>query len=128
MGMSVWGLIAAPLMTQAAPAPHQEAAPPIAAAEADIFADEAILNTQMMSDAAGGNGIEIELDDVGINLANSTASVEDVSIGTSQTGQIAGNTISNNHGFTTSIFNSGSGVSITSTLQVNIFLGDATTQ
>jgi len=114
MGMSVWGLIAAPLLVSGNPAETTLAAAAITApaGQMDIFSGDHILDEQAMS---GGEANGFSLDNLGVNIANANANVSDISADGAQTGQIANNTIENNS-------LSGIGVSINNILQVNIFI------
>ena len=122
MGLSVWGMIAAPLMTPAAPAPHIDATPLVE--EIDLFSGDAVLDIETMSDAAGGTEAALNFEDVGVNIADSNASVSDVNFVNANSGQITDNVVSNNSGVTTVYNNTGNGVIFQSTLQINVFLGE----
>jgi len=126
MGMSVWGLIAAPLLVSGGPGDTTPMAAAITApaGEMDIFSGDSVLNEQAMSDASGGADTAFHLDNVGVNIANADANVSDISADGAQTGQIANNVIQDNkYSFVT--INSGIGVSINNILQINIFLNGA---
>jgi len=134
MGMSVWGLIAAPLLTPGAPSADiamietPSAAVQSIAGEADIFSGDQVLGIQAMRDAAGGTETAITIGNVGINIADSTSTITDIATNDTTTGDISNITVEANRGatFVTSI--SGVGVSVQNTYQVNVFLGGAGSQ
>ena len=123
MGMSVWGLVAAPLMIAGSPADvAPDGAQSVAFSEDDLFAGDAILTPEDMADAAGGMQVAFELDDVGINTANNDGTVRDVQVNDTITGKIVDNAVTNNSGITTVFNNTGNGVVLQSNVQINIFL------
>jgi hypothetical protein len=126
MGISAWGLLAAPFLAQAqAPsAAGMEAAMPPAhsSVHADLFDEMPLLDEGAMRDASGGAQSAVDITNLGMNFANSGGSVSNNQVNNTQTGQIANNAIDNNRGITTVFNNTGNGVVFQSTVQVNIFL------
>ncbi|MEM9494822.1 MAG: hypothetical protein AAGA09_02370 [Pseudomonadota bacterium] len=140
MGMSVWGLIAAPLfapgaMTNAgadaamassvSASPTHYASEKTASVDDDLFAGDTLLGEKAMRETAGGSEVAFNLGDVGVNLANAEGNVSNIEANNSNSGQIASNTVANNSGITTVFNNTGTGVVMQSNVQVNVFLGDA---
>lgn len=126
MGMSAWGLLAAPLMANA-PVPATVINEPVAAVSTvseagDLFGDFAAMDDSAMSDAAGGASVAVDIDNLGVNLAENTGQVDNINTN-GDTGQIANNTVSGNGGITTVFNNTGNGVIFQSSVNVNIFTG-----
>jgi hypothetical protein len=131
MGMSLWGLFAAPLLATAAPsdqsggvvAPFDPLADEIAAPiEQDAFSGFAAMDETAMADASGGANTAVNIGLLVSNSATQNGGVSDVS-SNGDTGQIANNSAANNSGITTIFNNTGNGVVFQSTVNVNIFLG-----
>ena len=127
MGMSAWGIFAAPFLAHA-PAPADA---PAAAADieivsdgSDIFSGISALDENAMSAASGGADTAVDIGDFGLNIADNDGSVENVNVTDSETGQIANNVVSGNGGITTVFNNTGNGVVFQNSVNVNIFLGD----
>lgn len=126
MGMSAWGLLAAPFMATS-PAPAATAIQePVAIAsepsgEADLFGDLTAMDENAMGDASGGADTAIDIGVIGINLAENEGVVRNVDADNSTTGQIANNYVANNAGITTVYNNTGNGVIFQSTVNVNIY-------
>lgn len=130
MGMSAWGLLAAPLMAQA-PVPAISIDQPVAAISVageagDAFGDLAAMDDGAMRDAAGGADVAVDISNLGVNIAENNGSVDRTNVD-GETGQIANNSVNGNGGITTVFNNTGNGVVFQSTVNVNIFTG-ATTQ
>ena len=126
MGMSAWGLLAAPLMAQGAPAPATAVQEPAAisasaAGEADIFSELSVMDENAMRDAAGGADTAIDIGNIGMNVSKNTGQTKDVEVNNSTTGQIANNAVNGNGGITTVFNNTGNGVVFQSNVNVNIF-------
>ena len=128
MGMSAWGIFAAPFLAHS-PAPAEA---PVAATDniqivadgSDIFSGIAVLDEQTMSSASGGADTAVDIGDFGLNIADNDGSVDNVTVTDSETGQIANNMVSGNGGITTVFNNTGNGVIFQNSVNVNIFLGD----
>ncbi len=129
MGMSAWGIFAAPFLANA-PAPAADEAPLLAPTETqqvqegDIFSAFAPMDENAMSAASGGAETAIDIDDYGVNFASNDGVVNGVSSENSETGQISGNVVSDNGGITTVFNNTGNGVIFQSNVNVNIFLNE----
>ncbi|MHA7871272.1 MAG: hypothetical protein ACX939_02875 [Hyphococcus sp.] len=125
MGMSAWGIIAAPFLAHA-PAPEPSAAIDAAVIEdgSDIFSSFAPMDERAMSEASGGADTAVDIDDFGLNIADNDAIVDNVSVADSDTGEIANNMISDNAGITTVFNNTGNGVVFQNSVNVNIFLNE----
>ena len=119
MGMSAWGLLAAPLLAHS-PAPATTIQEP-AIVSADAFGGLATLDETAMSKASGGADTAIDVGQIGINLAENKGVVTDISLNNSTTGDASGNLVNDNHGITTVFFNTGNGVVFQSNVNVNIF-------
>ena len=128
MGMSVWGLIAAPLMTPAVDAAPQHQTNPVELAETatadDIFSGDTVLNIGEMRDAAGGtdaatNIAIVEQNNNAVNTGTNT----DINVNNSTNGEIAANTVQGNDGLSAVQFNTGNGVNQIANFQVNVYLG-----
>lgn len=133
MGMSVWGLIAAPLMAPTGDTPHLDIAPAASApveiahniAADDIFAGDTLLDMSEMRDAAGGSNTAVNIGVIQRNVAENNGTVDNVNVANTTNGQIANNIIQDNDGLTASFNNTGNGVIQQATFQVNVFLGGA---
>lgn len=130
MGMSFWGLLAAPLMAASGPADPVDAmadaasnAPVEFASEADAFSEFAAMDEGAMADASGGADTAVNIGVLVSNAATQTGGVRGVTTN-GDTGQIANNSATNNSGITTVFNNTGNGVLFQSTVNVNIFLGE----
>jgi hypothetical protein len=126
MGMSAWGILAAPLLAHA-PAPSAETAamearPPTV--ETDIFGALSPMDDGLMSAASGGADTAIDIADFGLNIADNDGSVNEINVNNSDTGKIADNVVSGNGGITTVFNNTGNGVIFQNNVNVNIFLND----
>lgn len=126
MGMSFWGLLAAPLLASAGPAEENAAgfaeAALLAPAPEDAFSAFDTMDETAMADAAGGANTAISIGALVSNSATQNGGVNGVSTN-GDTGQIANNSAANNSGITTVFYNTGNGVLFQSTVNVNIFLG-----
>lgn len=124
MGLSAWGLLAAPLMAQGAPAPAAPETPTVlsSADSGDIFSDLALMDESAMRDASGGAATAIDIGSMGVNFADNKGQVQDNHVNNSDTGQIAHNAVTGNGGITTVFNNTGNGVVFQSNVNVNIFL------
>ncbi len=123
--MSVWGLFLAPLITVTPLVGLVTAMPPqiqAAADESDVFGGLSIMDESAMSAASGGEGTAIDIANLGVNIAKSSGEVSEVYTNDTETGQIAGNIIADNGGITTVLNNTGNGVVMQSTVNVNVFL------
>jgi hypothetical protein len=131
--MSAWGLLAAPLMAQAAEpgtttiaAPMSEPAAVVGEAS-DLFGGLATMDDSAMQDASGGSDTAINIGNIDIINIDSEGTIENATINAnttnSQNGQIANNAVANNNGITTVFNNTGNGVIMQSTVNVNIFMG-----
>ena len=129
MGMSAWGIFAAPILAHA-PVPADTAAMldsevvQMADDGADLFGGFATMDETAMSLASGGADTAIDIGNVGVNLADNDGTVDNVNVNDSDTGAIANNTITGNEGITTVFNNTGNGVIFQSNVNVNIFLND----
>ena len=129
MGMSFWGLLAAPVLS--APAPLDLAAigvqPDYAleqtASVEDAFSSFDVMDETAMADASGGADAGVNIGLLVSNAADQNGGVSGVSTN-GDTGQIANNAATNNSGITTIFNNTGNGVVFQSTVNVNIFLGE----
>lgn len=124
MGLSAWGLLAAPLMAQGAPTPAAPETPTVlsSAESGDIFSDLALMDENAMRDASGGAATAIDIGSMGVNFADNKGQVQDNHVTNSDTGQIAHNAVTGNGGITTVFNNTGNGVVFQSNVNVNIFL------
>ena len=128
MGMSAWGFFVAPLVAYAqGPVPQEPTTSiieqPLELGD-DIFGGLVPMNTGAMSASSGGADTAINIQDIGINMAENTGSVSDVNTTNTETGQIANNVVSDNRGITTVFNNTGNGVIFQSNVNVNVFLND----
>lgn len=126
MGMSAWGIFAAPFLAHAPAhmdAPATTAGIEIVSDGSDIFSGFSALDEQTMSSASGGADTAVDIGDFGLNIADNDGSVENVNVTDSETGQIANNMVSGNGGITTVFNNTGNGVVFQNSVNVNIFLG-----
>ncbi len=131
MGMSAWGIIAAPLLAHAPLPAEGPAFGPAAAeitapvtAQMDIFSDFVPMDEGAMSAASGGADTAVDIADFGVNIADNDGTVSDIYVNDSDTGEIANNVVSDNVGITTVFNNTGNGVIFQSNVNVNIFLND----
>ena len=124
MGMSAWGIFAAPFLMQAAPVDQStvEIAQPQTNQSTDIFGSITPLDELAMSEASGGADTAIDIQDFGVNLAENDGGVSNIDVDNSETGQIANNAVNGNRGITTVFNNTGNGVVFQSNVNVNIFL------
>jgi hypothetical protein len=127
MAMSAWGLLAAPLMAQASPAPATPISEPAAVVATggeagDLFSDLAAMDEGAMADAAGGESVAVDISNLGVNLSEQSGDVSNTTAN-GTTGQIANNSVNGNGGITTVFNNTGNGVIFQSTVNVNIFTG-----
>ena len=122
--MSIWGLVAAPLMAVSAQPSDQIVAAPTA--PTDVFESLTPLSQSAMADAAGGadTAIDIQIGTLISDNQENLADVDNVQISDSVTGEITSNIIENNTGLTTVFNNTGNGVVFQSNVNLNIFLGD----
>lgn len=139
MGMSAWGLIITPVLIATDPSlneAEQQAAldayaPTAAEQYLDIFdelaslSDVSALDDAAMSTASGGADTAINIDNLGVNMAENNGSVSDVNVSNSTSGDVTDNIVTDNSGITTVFNNSGSGVLMQSIVNVNIFLQGA---
>lgn len=90
----------------------------------DAFGELAPMDATAMSQASGGSGINIDvgIDDIAMNESSSGARVQEVTNQNTTNGQIANNAIDSNSGITTVFNNTGNGVVMQSTVNVNVFL------
>lgn len=129
MGMSAWGIIAAPFLANA-PVPAETAAMldsdmlQLAEDSSDLFGSFAPMDELAMSQASGGSDTAIDIGNLGVNLAENDGSVENINANNSETGDIANNAVTGNDGITTVFNNTGNGVIFQSNVNVNIFLND----
>lgn len=127
MGMSAWGLLALPLIAQS-PEPGTRVIEPTAeelsapASDAmDVFGDLAVMTETDMQSASGGAQTAVDIGLVGLNASESNGFIDDNSVSESQTGEVANNMISGNEGITFQVNNSGNGVVVQNTVNINIF-------
>lgn len=127
MGMSAWGIFAAPFLAHA-PAPVE--APVAAVSDAaqiseasDIFGAFSPMDELAMSKASGGSNTAVDIGDFDLNIADNDGAVDNVNVNNSDTGQITDNVVSGNGGITTVFNNTGNGVVFQSIVNVNIDLG-----
>ena len=129
MGMSAWGIFAAPILAHA-PVPADTAAMleietvQMADQGSDLFSGFAPMDELSMSEASGGADTAIDIGNMGVNLADNDGSVDNVNVNNSETGDIANNTVAGNDGITTVFNNTGNGVIFQSNVNVNIFLNE----
>lgn len=128
MGMSAWGLLALPLIAQTAePGTTTIETTPSELASAsekdafDLFDGIAVLDESAMGNAAGGAEVATDIGLLGINASNSDGDVDDTIVTSSQTGAISDNIIQGNDGITFQVNNSGNGVVVQNTVNINIF-------
>lgn len=128
MGMSAWGLLALPLIAQATEpgttrfeiAPSELSAAP--ADEAfDLFSDLSLLDENAMKDASGGADTAVDIGVIGVNAAEIDGDVRNNKVSNSTTGDVMDNVISGNDGITFQVNNSGNGVVVQNTVNINIF-------
>ena len=129
MGMSAWGIFAAPFLASApVPAETVEALDSdmlqLVEDGSDLFGSFAPMDETAMSRASGGADTAIDIGNLGVNLADNDGSVENINVNDSDTGDIANNSVSGNEGITTVFNNTGNGVIFQSNVNVNIFLND----
>ncbi len=126
MGMSFWGLLAAPLLASAEPADQgaatSQATIAMAAAE-DAFSDFDAMDESAMAHASGGADTAISIGALVSNSATQNGGVSRITTD-GDTGGILNNTAANNSGITTVFYNTGNGVVFQSTVNLNIFLGE----
>lgn len=73
--------------------------------------------------ARNSGGADINVGDIGMNIANNTATMTDNTVdGTVTTGGIAENTLNDVSGINALMYNTGNNVNFQSNMQVNIFL------
>lgn len=139
MGMSAWGFIITPVLIAADPSLTEEQrdaqiteyAPTAAEQYLDVFdelaslADVSALDDAAMATASGGADTAINIDSLGVNMAENTGSVSGVNVSNSTSGDVSNNVVSDNSGITTVFNNSGTGVLMQSIVNVNIFLQGA---
>lgn len=127
MGMSAWGIFAAPFLAHAPVPADMPAAVQTEAFEssegADVFGGFAPMDELAMSEASGGNNTAVDIGDFDLNVADNDGSVDNVNVNNSDTGQITDNVVSGNGGITTVFNNTGNGVVFQSIVNVNIDLG-----
>lgn len=129
MGMSAWGLLAAPFLAQApapeAGAPESELAGRHAAIVADdVFGGLAALDETVMRNAAGGANVAVDIGVIAANIGENNGDVKNTYTN-GNTGQIANNSVNGNGGITTVFNNTGNGVVFQSIVNVNIFMNAA---
>lgn len=130
MGMSAWGLLAAPFLAQApapeAGAPESELAGRYAAVAVtgDVFGGLAALDETVMRNAAGGASVAVDIGVIAANIGENNGEVKNTYTN-GNTGQIANNSVNGNGGITTVFNNTGNGVVFQSIVNVNIFMNAA---
>lgn len=126
MGISAWGLLAAPFLAHAqspAATTEEKIAGDILVALEDPFSALSVIDEVAMSRSSGGASTAINIGDVGANFAENVGKVENTT-SNGNNGQISDNIVADNHGITTTFFNSGNGVVFQSIVNVNIFLNN----
>ena len=92
-------------------------------AEGDPFAALTSLGFDEMRDASGGTeSYSVDLDTVGLNVATLDGTLENVSLSNTQSGTIDNTLVTDNSGITTVVINSGNGVVLQNSLQVNVYV------
>ena len=132
MGMSAWGFLALPLIMQATEpgtksidtTPAQLIAEAPAGEALDLFSDLSSLDETSMQNASGGSDTAVDIGFVGVNASETKGGVNDTTVTNSQTGEIANNAITGNDGITFQVNNSGNGVVVQNTVNINIFTGE----
>jgi hypothetical protein len=128
MGMSAWGLLALPLIAQTTEpgttryevTPSELSAAP--AGEAfDLFSDLSLLDESALKDASGGADTAIDIGMIGVNASEIDGDVDNNNVSNSTTGDVMDNVISGNDGITFQVNNSGNGVVVQNTVNINIF-------
>lgn len=128
MGMSAWGLLALPLIAQATEpgttiieaTPSELAAAPAADAF-DLFGELSLMDESAMKNASGGADTAVDIGLIGLNASEANGQIDETTVNNSQTGDIAQNVISGNDGITFQVNNSGNGVIVQNTVNINIF-------
>ncbi|MEO1252777.1 MAG: hypothetical protein AAFW81_10575 [Pseudomonadota bacterium] len=129
--MTPWSILLSPLVAAAAADGAVDGMemqftgdefPALEASVDDIFSGLLALDEQMMSAASGGSETAIDIGNYGSNYAYSEGVVTDVDTVNSDTGNIANNVVSDNSGITTIFNNTGNGVVMQSTVNVNVFM------
>lgn len=130
MGMSAWGLLALPLIAQTTEpgttryeiTPNEMIAAP--AGEAfDLFGDLSLLDENAMMNASGGADTAVDIGMIGVNASAIDGGVDNNNVSNSTTGDVMDNVISGNDGITFQVNNSGNGVVVQNTVNINIFTG-----
>lgn len=128
MGMSAWGLLALPLIAQTTEpgttryeiTPSEMIAAP--ADEAfDLFGDLSLLDENAMMNASGGADTAVDIGMIGVNASEIDGGVDNNNVSNSTTGDVMDNVISGNDGITFQVNNSGNGVVVQNTVNINIF-------
>ncbi|MEM6415770.1 MAG: hypothetical protein AAF720_14060 [Pseudomonadota bacterium] len=91
----------------------------------DIFGALALapMDATSMSAASGGSAnYAVDINNIGINNSETNGNVEDVTNINTTSGGISNNTINANQGITTVFNNTGNGVVMQSSVNVNVFL------
>lgn len=87
----------------------------------DLLFDEAPLDDLELSRNSGGT--EVDIGDIGINVANNKATVSNNSVeGVVTTGTISENNLNDVSGINSLMYNTGNNVSFQSNMQINVFL------
>jgi hypothetical protein len=128
MGMSAWGLLALPLIAQTTEpgtttietTPSELAAAPADDAF-DLFGDLSLMDEGAMMNASGGADTAFDIGTIGLNASETNGQIDETTVNNSQTGEIASNVISGNDGITFQVNNSGNGVIVQNTVNINIF-------
>lgn len=128
MGMSAWGLLALPLIAQTTEpgtttietTPSELAAAPADDAF-DLFGDLSLMDEGAMISASGGADTAFDIGMIGLNASETNGQIDETTVSNSQTGEIASNVISGNDGITFQVNNSGNGVIVQNTVNINIF-------
>jgi hypothetical protein len=88
--------------------------------------DELGLGSSVVSDrelAINNGGTEIDIGDIGLNIASNKATLSNNSVeGTVTTGTISENTLNDVSGINSLMYNTGNNVNFQSNMQINIFL------
>ena len=92
--------------------------------EASLRLEAEPLDRRALRDAAGGTAdYAIDLGALGVNVATTTGTVTGLTLNDTQSGDAIGTNVLGNAGITTVFVNTGNGVVLQNTVQVNVFTG-----
>lgn len=131
MGMSAWGFLALPLLMQATEpgtkvietTPEQLIDEMPAGDALDVFGGLTSMDDATMAGASGGADTAVDIGLVGLNASETNGLAKETHVSNSQNGQVANNVISGNDGISFQVNNSGNGVVVQNTVNINIYTG-----